>query len=330
MTTVEIIALVASAIARLAAVAAVGYVVFRFRLLRWKAHYVMSKAVIYVTLPALLFSRLADANSLLALYGRWYLLPLSALGIYAVGGTLATISSRMLLAPGKDRAVNFVMCTFHNAGYLPLVIVRSVFPEHRDLDVLVMIYVMGASPLLWSVSPAVLSGGKEGRINPWRMVNPPILATLFAFPAMMLGFGEWLETFRIGSLNLKHYTLTPLSILGELSIPLVLLSLGGTLAKLPVRWPRNPRLVGSIVTAKLVVLPILALLIVPSLNLGIALSLIMLVASMQPPALNLMVQAREFADEETAESISEGLLYTYASCLLTLTVFLTILKAMVS
>lgn len=330
LATIDILQLVVYAVARLAAIAAVGYIVFRFGLLRWAAHDLMSKTVLYVTLPALLFTKLAMANSLLERYGRWYLLPISAALLYAMGGVLGAISSRLFLPAGRKRSVNFVMCTFHNAGYLPLVIVRSVFPEYPDLDVLVMIYVLGASPLLWSISPAVLAGGRDGRVNLWRAVNPPIVALLLGFPAMMLGFGEWLETFQVGGLNLKHYALAPLNLLGELSVPLVLLTLGGTLAKLPLRRPTNPRLVSSVIGAKLIVLPILALLIIPGLNFGMALMIVMLVGSMQPPALNLMVQAQEFADEETAESISEGLLYTYLSCLLTLTVFLTIVKAMVT
>lgn len=117
-----------------------------------------------------------------------------------------------------------------------------------------------------------------------------------------------------------------MGLVGEATIPLVLLVLGGTLAMLPTGGHRNVRLVAALVAAKLVIVPGLALLVIPLLGLSAQIAIVMMVAAMQPPALNLAVQAKEFAAPKAQELINEGLFFSYLASVITLTAFLSILK----
>ena len=146
---------------------------------------------------------------------------------------------------------------------------------------------------------------------------------------MMCGLGTWMESVPVGRYDLAFVVLAPLGVIGELTIPLALFVLGGVLARLPVARPRAPRLVATLIGVKLILMPILGLAVIPLLGLKPAIAIVIIVACMQPPAVNLTVQAREFATEETAERVGESLLATYLVATVTLTLFLTILKAMV-
>ena len=206
MTTLHILLTVLKPVAWLTTLVVTGYAIFRWKLARRQLHTLLSKAVLYVTLPALLLAKLTQATHLLETHTDWYWLPLSAAAIYGTGAALGLVLSRVVPDAGRHKALFAVMCGFHNAGYLPLVIVREVFPEYPNLDVLVMIYVLGASPLLWSISPMVLSHGKTGRISLWKVLNPPILAVLAGFVAMMCRVGPWLESVQLGRLSLGYTT----------------------------------------------------------------------------------------------------------------------------
>ena len=85
-------------------------------------------------------------------------------------------------------------------------------------------------------------------------------------------------------------------------------------------------LVAALVAAKLVIVPGLALLVIPLLGLSAQIAIVMMVAAMQPPALNLAVQAKEFAAPKAQELINEGLFFSYLASVITLTAFLSILK----
>ncbi len=326
MDTFHIFLVVIRPILEMTAVVLFAYLLVKKKWLSLRLHGLMSKTVLYVCLPLLLFAKLAGATDLLARYPRWYLLPLSAWIIYAAGALIGLGVAMLALRKRQERTVCAIMSGFHNAGYLPLVIMVEVFGEAPHLDVLVMIYVIGSATMLWTVSPAALGGGGLRWSNLRKVINPPIIAVLCGLGAMLLGLGGWLETIPVGRWNLSVLLLTPMALIGEAAIPLILMVLGGILAQLPTAVWKNRRFVTTVVLSKLVALPLIGLLVIPRLGLDPHLALVLMVATMTPPALNLTVQAREFGDETTRELVGEGLLFTYLASVLTLTLFLTVVK----
>jgi malate permease and related proteins len=328
VTAFEIFLVVIQPIAKTTGVVLFAYIVFRRNWLSARVHGWMSKTVLYVTLPMLLFAKLAKASDLLARYPRWYILPISAWCIYSTGALIGLGIGWLVLRRREDRAICSVMCGFHNAGYLPLVVVTGVFGEVANLDVLVMIFVIGAATLLWSAGPVIMGGGRLHVANLRKVFNPPIIAVLCGLGAMLLGLGPWLEGFPLGQQNLGFWILTPLELIGQCAIPLILMVLGGMLAKLPGAAWKNRRFVSTLVLVKLVIMPILAIIIIPRLGLDPHLALVLMVQAMMPPALNLSVQSREFGTAEAEALVGEGLFFAYLGSVVTLTVFLTILKMM--
>jgi predicted permease len=315
------------AIAKLTVIVLASYLLFRSGRLSFRVHAVISKAVLYVFLPMLLFATLAQSGDLLERYPRWYVLPLSAWMLYGTGALIGLGLGAVLMRERKDRPLCAVMSGFNNSGYLPLAIIAGVFPQMKTLPVLVMIYVIGSATMLWSVGPAVFGGGGLRWANVRKVLNPPIVAVLCGFAAMVAGLGPWLEGIPVGGVNLARLTLTPLAWLGGTAPYLILVVLGGILAKLPSAALTKRRFVATVILSKLIALPLLGLLIIPRLGLDAHLALVLMVQTMQPPALNLSVQAREFGDPPAQALVGEGLLFTYVTSAATLTLFLTILKA---
>jgi|GEM_PF-4696263 len=329
MEFLHVLAAVVLPLLRLMALAGASYALFRFRILPFAFHRMLSKFVLYAALPALLFAKLAQTSDRSDL-GAWAWLPLCAVAIVAVGGALGFLASRTLPDQGRDRALCTVLCAFQNASYLPLPIVWGVFPDHPDLDVLVMIFLIGLSPLLWSIGPAVFAGKRGQGLRLDKMLNPPILAILAGAAAMFLGLGEFLRSIPVGDYTLNDLTLRPLELLGRTSVYLVLIVLGGQLARIDPGRAGHRRLAATVVLTKLVALPVLGLLVVPHLGFGTAITIVLAVETMQPTALNVTIQAKEFAPPEVEPVVSKVLFWEYLVSAGTITVFLTILKLLIA
>lgn len=316
----------------------IGGVVFRLRfferilgLLRipcqdMAIHGLLSKAILWVTLPSLLFAKLAYQRDVNATFPGWYWLPLIAMGVLLFGAGVGYLTSFFLPNEHRYRPLLICMTAFKNSGYLPLALVRGIFPEYPQLDVLVMIYILGVSPFLWSVSPAVMRDQPMTSI-PWRkLINPPLVGILLGFVAMLSGFSDMLAHHTIAGYDARTAILLPFLGLGESTLMLILLVLGGTLASMLPGQLMHSRFVGLLVFSKLLLVPACGLLLIPYLGLSPEKAILVAVMCMSPPAINLTIQAREYATKEISEIVHEGVLFNYLFAGITLTVFVTLAR----
>lgn len=330
MTFWDILLVVLKPIGGMTGIAAVSYLVFRTKIVGYWLHSLISKLVLYITLPVLLVSKLTMATDLLGKYPGWYWLPVGAVMVMGGGGLIAWCISKITLEKAFLRKICFLMCFFINAGYFPLAIVRGVFSEYPDLEILVMISVIGVSPLLWSLSPYLLAGGRKAGVNYKKMINPPMVSVLIGIILMLLNARSFFESTVIGSYNLCDLVISPMLFIGDFTVPLILIVLGGTLSTLKVARPDEPRFMVVYVLTKLIVIPVIALLIIPLFGLNPLVAAVLLISSMQPSALALTVQSKEFAQKDAGDLVSEAMFYAYITSIITLTIFLTILKGMVA
>ncbi len=330
MNFYEILWVVLIPILKMGSIIGGSYAIFKYKLLSYKIHNILSKLVLYITLPMLLVSSLIMATDLLDKYPHWYWLPIIAVIIMCVSGFVGRTIAGLTLKKKKLMTICFVMCFFHNAGYFPLVIVAGIFPKLPDLGTLVMISVIGVSPLLWTLSPYLISEKSDGKINLKKVINPPVVSVILGLTLMMLNIHDTLINIQISSYTLIDLIVTPMRSVGGLTVTIILIVLGGSLSKIKVTKPSEPRFLITYLSTKLLIIPAIGFLVIPHLPLEQGLKIVLLVSTMQPTALAMTVQAKEFAPTDIGEVISESLLYVYILCGITLTIFLTILKMMIS
>ena len=328
-------------ILKMAAIVVAGFVLCRRRILSPGATDALSRAVVYVALPCLILAKLGKQPSLAAFPG-WYWLPVCAWVTMLIAGAFAWAASlgwdreRLM-----ERRVLINMCAIHNAGYIPIPIVYALWPNNDYMLALVMIYIMGAAPVLWSVGPAVLSGNL--RELSWRKVlNPPLITMIGCIIILLLGVPGRIQHFTVGDQRVLDLILGPFDMVGTATIPLILLVLGGDLAGLSrrsaagraeeqtetsepdappaVRW----RFQATLTVVKLLVMPVVGMLLFPRLGLPSAVTAIVLIECLSPTALGLFVQAKLYASARTVETVGRGLMVTYAASVLTMPVFLVV------
>ncbi|MHC4870523.1 MAG: AEC family transporter [Planctomycetota bacterium] len=329
MAFYEILLIVIKPIMKMFFITCISFVAFRRKLLSYRIHALLSKVVLYITLPMMLIAELTMSTGLLDKYDRWYWLPLISIAIMCSSGAIGRITAHFFLKKKKLMTICLLMCFFHNAGYFPLVIVEGVFPEYPDLKILVMLSVIGVSPLLWSISPIILSSGNNNGVNLKNMVNPPVVSVLAGLLLLLVNAKGTLEAVSVGAYSLCELIIEPMLFIGNFTVPMILIVLGGSLSKLTVSKPDEPRFVITYISTKLFIVPALGLLIIPHLGLDPMLAIVLIVSTMQPTALAMTVQAREFAEKHIGEVISESLFFVYTVSIISLTLFLTILKGMV-
>ncbi|HEX5322765.1 MAG TPA: AEC family transporter [Capsulimonadaceae bacterium] len=332
------------AVLKVAAVAAVGYVIARRGLLHEAALKDISSLVVQLTVPCLIFTELAAGIS----------------GIRAEGALLLIVAGPLLLAVGwaighglfrlakvqshLDRPVIGAI-TFQNAQYMPLAVATAVIPSLAPFFpgmppgslagvsvICIFLFCVLYSPVFWGVGFWWLLGGSNLRQLPLiRLLPPPVIGILLGY------------LFGLTPLHLAltpptaplHFFYTALSDIGGITVPLANLVLGGMLAV-----ARNERREGvsivrrrdriCVIFGKLILLPLLVYLVLlatrslwigAGAGLTLALFVILLEAA-SPPATNLAVMGGSAKKRVTGLAISELLMSSYLAALITVPLWL--------
>lgn len=323
-------------VATLALVALSGFIFFRATDQGAATLNALSGLVIYVFLPCLMVAKLCRESSL-AVFEGWYWLPIAAVVYVGCGFAIGFLIS--LVFPAAERGLRPLfanMVAFQNAGYVPLPIVACLFPGNDRMLALVMLFVVGISPLLWLVSPAIVSGrfGRGFRIT--EVLTPPLSAILVALALLWAGLPGRLERIAVGESNLLTVVLAPFELGGQAAIPTILVVLGGMLAHLLKERPvhaasahpfvRDWLFPSLLALARLVLVPAIGFAVLPRLGLPAAITVILLIETMTPTALALSVQVRAYGTEEQSALVGRGLLFTYVGSVITLPIWLGLYK----
>ncbi len=211
-----------------------------------ESYSVFGRLVVTLTLPLYFFVRVSRIDP--ARIAESALFPLSALIIVGAGIGVSIVLARIFF-PGSDsaqeerRRLMTAMGGFGNSGYLPvsvhellpLTLPAAVGMFGNDLPTLYIgAYIFVQSPLLWSVGNYLVTG-KRGRIEPKSFISTPIIGIVLGLVAGRLGLAEAASSRE----NLLYYLWYAFDTIGSITVPLVLLTLGGLIAG--IRIPRENR-----------------------------------------------------------------------------------------
>lgn len=315
-------------------VALTGAILRRRGILKDESLTVLSKLVFNLTLPALLITKVAasvDINKL----KQWWVLPPTCV-IYILFGLLIGWVVVKVFHPKPEFSRSVIACCgFGNSGYIPiplLVAMTVIFPafasrpEAGELAVsYISVYLIGFSPVMWSVGYTILTGQKVGSAALKNCVTPPIIAIAVG---VLIGLTPLKGMFcdKEGCLNIFFIAS---EVVASATIPCALIVLGGKLAYGPSSVLLSKRVLICIVLGKLVLVPCCAVFYIFFLRAqgwmpnDPLMAMTLFIEAGTPPATNLVVMC-SMRKDRNGEAVATVLFWTYLASTVTLTLLIMV------
>lgn len=288
----------------------IGFVLVRRRMLSEEGLSGLSRFLIGVSFPALIFWQMITKFSF-SIYPDWWLFSLASLSLSAAGLLTGWVFS-IGVKEAQERRELVSLIGFQNAGYLPLALLGWILPKEQlgIMLIYLFLFLLGFNLVIWSWGVYFLSGHKLKKFSLAGLFSPPVIAVLLGFGFILLRINRFLPKF----------VLLPLEGLGNCSFPLAMVVVGASLAELKPSPSPQIKLIIKLILAKLIVLPSIGLLFVSYFHLPYLMGLLIILELAVPSANSLVIIARQYAQGE--KLISQGILYTHIACLITLPIFL--------
>lgn len=242
----EHLAVIVHQIAIFALLMGVGFIAAITGVLTKEALNALSKLVVKIILPALIFSVVAGSgvtSKEFLISGRF---AAAVVLCYALLILMANIVSKLCRMEGKTANVFVALASFGNMGFMGIPLIQAIFKE-PSAQVCIAVYTLIDMGLLWTYG-VYLCSRHESQSNTKsalkNMVNPTTIALVLAFIIMLT---------KIPIPALVMQTITGI---GNTSKYLTLMYLGGSLAFVSVgSIIKKPNLL-ALVAVKMILLPI--------------------------------------------------------------------------
>lgn len=197
------------------AVIAVGYLIARFRVVPPEGRAVLSRIAFFVTTPALLFTVLAEAD-VSVLFSSFLLVSLITVAITAL---LYLLASRLFFRrPVPETVIGIASSAYVNANNIGLPVAIYVLGDPQWVAPTLLMQLLLLAPAILTVLDASTSGRTSiGAVLTQPLRNPMLIASGLGLVVAATG------------VRLPPPVLEPLEIIGNASIPLVLMAFGMSL-----------------------------------------------------------------------------------------------------
>lgn len=278
------------AIAKLFLLSAAGYAAVRFRLISDYGTVILSKFIIHVSLPCLIIATLGE-NLKYDMIGELTICALAALALNLLSIVIAFVFQKFFIPPHmKGRRLSISLSSMQNSGYLPIPLVMAVLPAQLKPEglLLTFVYIVVMGSLFWSLGVWLITEGaaSDWRITLKRIANPPIIA-------LLLGLLFLVQPIQHGyaSMHLLPGTLT---LIGSLTIPFVMITLGASFGKGIQSHEGTGRVIGISSLVKLAVIPAMVLFAVKALSIEGVFAFVLLLQAAMPAAMNHIIVVRGY------------------------------------
>ena len=286
-----------------------GYFLTKRKIIDENGLGLLSRLVIDFFLPCLIFNQLIQ-NFSFQLYPNWWQFPLLSFTITLSGFIVSQIVLFSCKGITYKKAFRALM-TFQNAGYIPLILVATLFSAEQTkmLFVYIFLFTIGFDLLLWSFGVWLLTRHKMERFELKNFFHSPAIVILISLGLIALGLQKFIPMF----------VLKPVKLFGDCAIPLSMIVVGGNLACLKVS-EMKPREIFLIVATKLILFPLLTLIVLMLKPVDYWVGFLILLETAVPSSVSLAVISRHYKVEEVF--INQGLVFTHLGCVFTIPVFL--------
>ncbi|GIX44408.1 MAG: auxin efflux carrier [Candidatus Sumerlaea sp.] len=296
---------------------ALGYFAFRRRLISQHGLTEISRVLIDLCLPAALFYAMFVQYDPTKTSVLWFVG--SAQLLFLVVGMLAMWGLATLWRPPQPIGTLCGLASLQNNVYLPLPIALAVLGPSKHIEVQFVIgcFVLFFTPILWSVGVVLLTRSHTEHAGWWSLakkgLNPPFFAAIAGLGAKML----WLNT----GWQSPKLLLDVLQMLGNATVPLAMLVLGGMLAETQISKALEWRGITAVALVKLLIVPVSALVFLRLVPIADpVVRFIILLEGTMPPATNISIIVRRFGGE--TDFVATTTFVTYLACLFTVPLWL--------
>lgn len=262
---------------------AVGFVMYKRKVIDDAATVRFTRLVLNISLPAQILSSFTSSvgvvsgREVLSVFGVSFLSYL----IYAGVGVLFLFAVRV---PKEQRGTYFFMLLFANVGFMGLPVISAIFGESALIYAVILNGVFNI--LVYSAGILLINRKRDYRFNPRLLLNMPLLSTA---AAMLLFFA---------GIKLPGVVLTSLDYMGNVTTPVAMLILGATIATMPVRELLDDWRVYVFTVFRLALIPLAVYAVLHGLHLASpTVRGVMLVLAAMPVATNTTMLAIEYGGD---------------------------------
>jgi len=292
-----------------------GYVFVKKNILSHPGLDALSRLVIQVIFPALIFTQLLR-NFSFSLYPDWWIFPLTSLIITIAGLILGWLLFKFLKL--KTHKLQFLsLVGFQNSGYLPLAIAAAMFTgsDAANMFIYIILLLLGFDLVAWSCGIYMLTYEKQARFRLRSVFSPPVIANLATLALIALGLNKFIP----------YGVYKPVEMIGNCTLPLAMFIVGGNIALVQLK-NIDGKAVFSLLLGKLIILPAAGIAIALKLGLPHLLGLLVVMQLAMPSATSLSVIIRHYKKEDAL--ISQGVFFSHIVSLLTIPLFLSLYLSM--
>ena len=318
-------------------IALAGVFLVRAKIISRDSLKILGNLIIHLMLPCLLFHKIAASISWDQLRKYW-VFPMSCVIYIAFGLLLGWLTVKICKPRKEIESGAIAAIAFNNSGYIPIALVTGITavfpvfasdPQAKDRAIsFIAIYLLCYSPILWTVGYSLVSGKKISNMPLKKIFPPPVIGMLLGVTAGMIPL---LKNLFCSSDGVLYPLYKAAGIIGDATVPCVLILLGGCLAVGPVSKVINKRTIFSVILIKLIIFPAIAICYVlllrhlGALPANMLASVVLVIEAGSPPANNLVVMA-SVANPDIEDGMAAIIFWTYLSSIISLT--LTIVAAM--
>lgn len=291
--------------------AAIGYFVVKKNILSQEGLSSLSRLVIEITLPLLIFCQLVK-DFRFGLYPNWWVFPFLSMAITLAGFVLGVLFLGFI--KGLQYKLQFLsLVTFQNSGYLPLALVAALLPRDKmdSMFIYIFMFLIGFNLIIWSMGVYMVAFSRARRFELGSLFSPPVITALFSLVFISLGLDRFLP----------QALLRPMRMVGNCTLPLAMFVVGGNLAQIHL-GRINKKAIFLLTLAKLIILPALGILLIIKLRLPELIGLLIVMQLAMPPATSLSVITSHYKKEDLL--ISQGIFFGHLLSIITIPVFLSL------
>lgn len=295
-----------------------GFALVRRKIIPAEGLNIISKLIVEVTLPFFVFSQLILRFNFL-LYPQWYIFPVLSLIIASAGFLIGLILLWINRGAIKARQEFLALVTFQNSGYLVLPLVTAFLPKDKAEEMLIylFLFLLGFNLLVWSAGVYLVSKEKRKVFELGSLFTPVVSAILLGLLCAYFKVGRFIPGLLI----------RPLKSIGDCTIPLAMLVVGGNLALTDFSKAQKWGAIFNLLFAKLVLLPAIVLLAITRFKPAPLVGLLIMIEAAVPSATSLSIISRHYHTEDV-EFINQGIFWTHLFSIFTLPFFLSLFFAL--
>ena len=165
-------------------------------------------------------------------------------------GVTAAVSRLLKLKPGPEQNTFTVSGAIQNYGFIPIPLLKGLFPEETETVGLLFIHNLGLELALWTIGVVIISGTREGM---WRrLINGPTVAIIVG---LVLNFTSGHELIPLVATKAMEQ-------IGLCTIPISLLLVGASLAGVVLKgnWLSGWRVPTGAIAVRFLIMPVFFLL----------------------------------------------------------------------